>query len=126
MGGGPFTQSGRLGKWAVQVRRRAPRGGFPPDVGLLGSPARRGSAAASGSPPNGERAPGEVGGGPRDPSASCRPRPLRARPPRAREDGREMFDGIPVWVRLQPASAVAEESGSHCLEEVRGGLGEEG
>lgn len=61
-------------------------GRLPAQYGLARL-ARPGSAAASGSARNRERAPGEGGGGPRDPSASCRPRPARGR--------RGMFDGIP-------------------------------
>lgn len=62
-------------------------GWLPVQSRLARPPARRGSTAASGSARNGECAPGEVDGGPRDPSASCRPQPPCSAP--ARLEGQE-------------------------------------
>lgn len=73
---GAFYTKPAAGKIGRPGAGNSAPGRLPAQYRLYGSPARPGSAASGGPARNRERAPGEVGGGPRYPSASCRPRPL--------------------------------------------------
>ena len=73
---GAFYTKPAAGKIGRPGAGNSAPGRLPAQYRLYSSPARPGSAASGGPAPNRERAPGEVGGGPRYPSASCRPRPL--------------------------------------------------